>query len=150
MIIIEFAGTAASLKFLQEELLGGDEPWFILAVSGRTKGNQLSGAKFALPCVGPTQGLGLLQPGKWMQRLVETLHACGVTKGRLFQRVFGTPKLHEFEDDFFTVLEKVQSTSQLIADTVDVRDAYDILRSTRRGVTSHARMRAICRSLKTT
>jgi hypothetical protein len=47
MILIEFAGTAANLKFLQEELLGGDEPWFKLAVSGRTKGNQLLGAKFA-------------------------------------------------------------------------------------------------------
>jgi hypothetical protein len=122
MILIEFAGTAASLKFLEEELLGGDEPWFKLAVSERTKGNQLSGAKFTLPCVGTTQGSGL-QPGKWMQRLVETLHACGVTKGRLFQRVLVTTKLYEFEDDFLTVLEKVQSTSQLIADTVDVRDA---------------------------
>jgi hypothetical protein len=53
--------------------------------------------------------------------------------------VLATPKLHEFEDDFFTVLEKVQSTSLLIADTIDVRDAYGILRSTRREVTSHAR-----------
>jgi hypothetical protein len=138
IILIEFAGTSASLKFLQEELLGGDEPWFKLAVSGRTKGNQLSGAKFTLPCVGTTQGSGL-QPGKWMKLLVETLNACGVTKGRLFQCVLATPKLHEFEDDFFTVLEKVQSTSLLIADTVDVRDTYGILHSTRRGVTSHAR-----------
>jgi hypothetical protein len=73
-----------------------------------------------------------------MKRLVEALNSCGVTKGRLFQRVLATPKLHEFEDDFFTVLEKVQSTSLLIADTIDVRDAYGILRSTRRGVTSHA------------
>jgi hypothetical protein len=109
MVLIEFAGTASSLKFLRAEVLGGSEPWFKLAVSGRTKGNQLSGVKFALPCVGTTLGSGLL-PGKWMQRLIKTLVSCGITKGRLFQRVLPKPKLHEFEDEFFTVLEKVQST----------------------------------------
>jgi hypothetical protein len=138
MVLIELSRTASSLKFLRAEVLGGDEPWFKLAVSGRTKGNQLSGAKFALPCVATTLGSGLL-PGKWMKRLVEALVSCGVTKGRLFQRDLPKPKLHEFEDNFFTVLEKVQSTSSMIGATVDVRDVYGILRSTRRGVTSHAR-----------
>jgi hypothetical protein len=67
MVLIEFAGTANSLRFL-----GDSEPWFKLVVSGRTKSNQLSGAKFALPCVTTTQG-SALEPGKRMKRLVETL-----------------------------------------------------------------------------
>jgi hypothetical protein len=138
MVLVEFAGTASSLKFLKAEVHEGSEPWFKLAVLGRTKGNQLSGAKFALPCVGTTLGSGLL-PGKWMQRLIETLVSYGITKGRLFQRALPKPKLHEFEDDFSTVLEKVQSTTSAIGPLVDVRDLYEILRSTRRGVTSHAR-----------
>jgi hypothetical protein len=138
MVLIEVAGTASSLKFLKGEVHEGSEPWLRLAVSGRTKGDQLSGSKFALPCVGTTSGSGLL-PGKWMHRLIETLVSCGITKGRLFQRVLPKPKLHEFEDDFFTVLEMVQSTTSVIGPSVDVRDLYGILRSTRRGVTSHAR-----------
>jgi hypothetical protein len=132
MVLIEFAGTANSLRFL-----GDSEPWFKLVVSGRIKGNQLSGAKFALPCVATTQG-STLEPGKWMKQLVETLRGCQVRKGRLFQRMLASPRLYEFEDDFFTVLEKIQSIMDLIADSVDVRGAYGILRSTRRGVTSHA------------
>jgi hypothetical protein len=138
MVLIEFAGTASSLKFLKGEVHEVSEPWFKLAVSGRTKGNQLLGSKFALPCVGTTLGSGLLR-GKWMQRLIETLVSCRITKGRLFQQVLSKPKLHEFEDDLFTVLEMVQSTMSVIGPSVDVRDLYGILRSTRRGVASHAR-----------
>jgi hypothetical protein len=74
-----------------------------------------------------------------MKRLVETLRGCQVRKGRLFHRKLALPRLYEFEDDFFTVLEKIQSTTDLIVDSVDVRDAYGILRSTRRDVTSQAR-----------
>jgi hypothetical protein len=50
-----------------------------------------------------------------------------------------TPKLHEFEDDWFTVLEKVQATTPFIENNVEVRKAYGIGRSEWRGVTAHAR-----------
>jgi hypothetical protein len=33
----------------------------------------------------------------------------------------------EYDHDFFKVIEKVQSTTDLIADDVDVREAYGIL-----------------------
>jgi hypothetical protein len=45
----------------------------------------------------------------------------------------------EYEHDFFMVIEKVQSTSDLIADDVDVTEAYGILLSLQRSVTAHAR-----------
>jgi hypothetical protein len=120
MVLIEFMGMTSSLRFLEDS-----KPWFKLVVSGQTKGNQLSGA-----CVATTQG-SALEPGKWMKRLVETLRGCQVRKGRFFQRKLASPRLYEFEDDFFTVLEKIQSTADWIADSVDVRDAYGMLRSTR-------------------
>ena len=41
MLLIERAGTANSLKFLQDG-------WFKIIISRATKGNQLSGAKFGL------------------------------------------------------------------------------------------------------
>jgi hypothetical protein len=64
MPFIEFAGTAQSLKHLNEP-----RNYFNNVVSGRTKGVQLAGAKFRIPCVGTTDGIGL-EPGKWMKRLV--------------------------------------------------------------------------------
>jgi hypothetical protein len=45
MLLIELAGTAQDLVFLKDDTC----PHFILVVSGRTKGNQLSGAKFGVP-----------------------------------------------------------------------------------------------------
>eukprot|EP00978_Attheya_sp_CCMP212_P030031 scaffold108978_cov37-Attheya_sp.AAC.1 len=54
-------------------------------------------------------------------------------------RRLNPPKLYEFENDFMTVLEKVQATTRFIGAEVDVRNDYGILRTLRRGVTSHAR-----------
>jgi hypothetical protein len=48
-----------------------------------------------------------------------------------------TSKLQEFEDDFFTVLEKVQATRTLIDDDVDIKEVYGLGRLGRRGVTVH-------------
>jgi hypothetical protein len=45
MLLIEFAGTANSLKHMNDAL-----PHFVLVILGRTKGNQLSGSKFGIPC----------------------------------------------------------------------------------------------------
>jgi hypothetical protein len=134
MLIIELPGTANSLKHLDDRV----DPHFKFILLGRTKGNQLSGAKFGVPCVPVTAGTNL-RPGRWVKRLVDTIHASGRRSGRLFSRRLATPKMHEFEDDFFTVLEKVQATTNWIDDDVDIRDVYGISRSERRGVTAHAR-----------
>lgn len=134
LLTIELAGTANSLVHLDDAV----NAHFKFILLGRTKGNQLSGAKFGVPCVPVTAGTHL-RPGRWVNRLVDTLHSQGRRSGRLFSRRLVTAKLHEFEDDFFTVLEKVQVTSVALADDVDVREAYGIGRSGRRGVTAHAR-----------
>jgi hypothetical protein len=128
------AGTANSLRHLTDAV----DAHFKFSILGQTKGNQLSGAKFGVPCVPVTKGTNL-RPGRWIQRLVETLHTTGKRSGRLFSRRLATPKMHEFEDDFFTVLEKVQATTDFIEEDVDVREEYGIGRSSRRGVTAHAR-----------
>jgi hypothetical protein len=134
MLIIELAGTRNSLVHLNEKI----DPHFKFNILGRTKGNQMSGAEFKVPCVPITEGTGL-QPGKWVQRLVLTLRDMGTTRGRLFQRALKPSKLMEFENDFYTILEKVQSSTNLIGEEVCIRDEYGILRSLRRGVTAHAK-----------
>jgi hypothetical protein len=49
MLLIEFAGTSNSLRHMNDSL-----PHFVLVISGQTKGNQLSGSKFGIPCVSVT------------------------------------------------------------------------------------------------
>jgi hypothetical protein len=47
--------------------------------------------------------------------------------------------LQEFENDFFTVLEKVQAITNLIPQDVEIRDECGLARTLRRTVTAHAR-----------
>jgi hypothetical protein len=120
MPLVEFSGTAQSLKYLQEE-----RRYFTMVLSGRTKGLQTAGAKFKVPCVGTTGGTGL-EPGKWVKRLVWTPVKQKQTRGRLFQRQLSIPKLFEFEDDFFTVLERVQSETKVIDSEMDIREKLEL------------------------
>ncbi|KAG7373554.1 hypothetical protein IV203_034278 [Nitzschia inconspicua] len=105
MLQIELAGTANSLKFMKDEAT----PHFCLRILGRTKGNQLSGANFDLPCVATTAGTNL-RPGRWIERLVKTIHDEG----------------------------RVQATTDLIREDLDLRDEAGISRTIRRGATDHA------------
>lgn len=73
------------------------------------------------------------QPLPWLKPYTPCDHALG----RLFSQRLATSKLQEFEDDFFTVLEKVQATRTLIDDDVDIQEVYGIGRLGRRGVTVH-------------
>jgi hypothetical protein len=141
MILIERAGTVNSLSHLKDA-----DPWFKLVISGPTKGNQLSGSKFAIPIVGTTQGSNL-EPGKWVQRLATILKDEGSKNGRLFTRRLNPPRLFEFEEDFFRVLEKIQATTDLISSEELVSELYGILRSSRRGVTTHARNMGVAETL---
>ena len=134
MPLIEFAGTADSLKYLRDF----DCPHLVLVVSGPTKGNQLGGAKFGVPIAARTEGNFLL-PGKWVERLCNLMTLQGDGRGRLFQHVFVPARLEEFEFDFYRYLREVQNTSTLIDKGIDVDDVYGILRSSRRGMTAHAR-----------
>lgn len=88
MLLIEYAGMANSLKFLEDKNM----PHFVLVVSGRTKGNRPSGARLELPIVSTTTGTHL-QLGKWIKRLVELIRSEGQGHGPLFQRKLNPPKL---------------------------------------------------------
>jgi hypothetical protein len=134
MLLLDYAGTRKGV----EKLRTGHQDFFKLVVLGRSKGNQLSGAEFGIPCVAITEGTGL-QPGKWIIRLIRLLEVQGVKEGPLMRRVLRPGKLVEFQDDFFRVIEMVQATTNLIEDDVFVRDEFGIERSTRRGVTIHAK-----------
>jgi hypothetical protein len=78
----------------------------LLSYLTEPKGNQLSGAKFEVPCVGVTEGMHI-QPGRWVKRLVESNQAVGVRGGgHLFAHNKLVPvKLFEFDNDFFVLLE---------------------------------------------
>jgi hypothetical protein len=134
MLLIELAGTANSLVHMDDV----KHAHFLFVVSGRTKANQLSGAKFGVPCAPVTEGTHL-RPGRWVKRLVEVVQGSGRVGGRLFSRKLVKTKLMEFENDFFTILEKVQATTELIPDDFVIRDECGIARTLRRSVTAHAR-----------
>ena len=137
MPLIELEGTFASLKNIHSPP-PGLPPHFELVVSGSTKDNRLAGAKFAIPCMAVTSGSGLT-PGIWAIRCCNMQRLAGHRNGRLFTMNQPNGKLCEFEQAFYTVLEEVQGRRpDLISPQVEVRDDYGILRSLRRGVTSHA------------
>jgi hypothetical protein len=63
----------------------------------------------------------------------------GRHSGYIFSRKLVTAKFHKFEDDFFTVLEKIQATTVLIDNNMDVCKVDGIGRLGRGGVTVQAR-----------
>jgi hypothetical protein len=64
-----------------------------------------------------------------VKRLVEVVQGSGRVGGRLFSRKLVKTKLMEFENDFFTILEKVQVTTDLIPDDFVIRDECGIART---------------------
>jgi hypothetical protein len=69
---------------------------------------------------------------------VTTIHAKGRRSGRLFQRKLLPSQLCEFEDDFFSLLEQVQSNTDLIDKKMELRDEAGTPRTIRREATDHA------------
>jgi hypothetical protein len=57
MLLIEFAGTSNSSKQMKDLL-----PHFVFLISGGTKGNQLPGSKFGIPCVSATEAMNWIEP----------------------------------------------------------------------------------------
>ena len=134
MPLIEFAGSAESLKHLSNS----KEPYYCLVVTGKTKGARLSGHKIKVPIVAVSQGTNI-RGGRWIRRLVYLKQNLKEGKGRLFQRSLDPPRLSEFEDDFYGLLEKVQEETELIDKDRNVREDFGILRSLRKGATAHAK-----------
>jgi hypothetical protein len=80
MLLIEEAGTRRSLRNLSAPL----EYFSVCITTGRTKGQQVLGSKFEIPCVGKTGGTGL-RPVLWTKRLVDVRRKMKTTGGtRMF------------------------------------------------------------------
>ena len=142
MLQIEFMGTYRSLRFLRDPTL----PHFEVRIVGRTKGHRTGGNRFGIPVVAVTERTKL-EPGRWIRRLTQLLRADGKKDGLLFERNLRSPRLHEFEEDWYEVLENIQHTTKLIDAKVDIREDAGILRTLRRGVSSHARVVGVDREL---
>ncbi len=95
MPLIEFAGTLASLSHMTQQL-GDLPPHFDFVIAGRTKGNQVSGAKFKVTCAAVTEGTGL-QPGLWAWRYCTILKDRGQRGGFLFPGPLSMTKWFKFE-----------------------------------------------------
>jgi hypothetical protein len=63
----------------------------------------------------------------------------GKLGGRLFEQNLRPAKLVEFQEDFFSILEKVQETTDTIAKDLDIREAAGILRTLRKGQSAHTK-----------
>ena len=133
LILIELAGTRNSFVHFKNKI-----PYFNLVLTGRTKGSQTTGSKVAFPCVDRTRGNDL-NPGTWIRRLVAIRDTEKDDSGRLFFRRLVPGRVSEWEFDFYNLLEIIQETTNTIQNSVEVREAYGILRSGRRGATVHAR-----------
>lgn len=137
MTIVELAGTRASLAHLHDDQ--EDTPYFALAIAGRTKMNRNQGAKVRIPCAGETKGSGI-KAGRWMERYVSDLAACGRTSGYLYTKRAGRRSyLADYQEDFFWPLEALQDRGcRGLPVACDIREEYGIWRSLRRGATAHA------------
>lgn len=133
MTQIEEAGTRESLRFKADT-----NPHFEIVISGPTKGNRLSGAKFKIPCMWETEGSGL-KPGVWLEHFLEVKGQGLGRKARLFQ--FGDRKmeLKDCHEIFYGSIEKGREKEIVgLKDKDDLGEIYGIRRSLRRGVTTHA------------
>ena len=133
MLLLEYKGTLASLRFLNCP----GAPHYEVVILGRTKGNQISGSRFKIPVAATTSGSNL-NPGEWMKRYTSILNKISYKGKRLFSKSSSTARLEDFEEDFYQVLERVQSSCSVIPSDVNVREEFGLRRSLRRGVTSHA------------
>jgi hypothetical protein len=72
MLLTEVAWTANSLIHMDDA-----KNDFVFVVTGRTKCNQKSYAKFGVPCAPVTEGT-YLRPGHWVKWLVDIIHGPGI------------------------------------------------------------------------
>jgi hypothetical protein len=82
MLLIELAGMAYSLVHMDDV----KNAHFIFVVSGHTKDNQLSGAKFGLPCA-PVTEEAHLRPGCLVKCFEKDIHGSRRVGGSLFSRI---------------------------------------------------------------
>ena len=133
MLLLEMSGTRNSSTNLS--LNGSDmSGHFVVSISSPVKNSRVTGGRISIPIAAncPSD----LRAGLWMTRYLQCDQR---TTGPLFKMRFQVPKLVEFEDVFFSPLEKVRiDFPELIPETISTREDFGILRSLRRGSNAHA------------
>lgn len=134
VLLIDIAGCRKNIT----ETRAHTRPYVLVALWGRFK--QTPGECYHLMPVVEKTASGL-RAGEWLARLLGVLDRLGVQNGKLFQGLHGEAvKLSKYAEGFYTCLEHVQATRpDLIESDIDVREDYGLSRSSRRGVTTHAR-----------
>jgi len=87
-----------------------------------------------------------LKPLLWVDRLIGEMESRGRTTGWLFADEEGNQlRMTTFEEDIMGTLEDIQATPglDLIPDGIDIRDAYGLARSFRRGATTRAENKGV-------
>jgi hypothetical protein len=113
-------------------------PHVVIALLGRFK-TEISQKYHLMPIVVKTQ-TGL-EPGLWIQRMVEWYDRKGIVRGWVF-RNFKTDeaaRARDYEWDILHELENIQlDTHGIIGENINVMDEYGVSRSFRRGSDTHA------------
>lgn len=114
-------------------------PHVIVVLMGRMK-NEISENNHMMPIVCTTR-TGL-EPGKWVQRMVEWYKLGGIQSGWVFR---GKRNEHEkarasdYEEGILSEIEVIQrETTGIVGEHVNVFDEYGVSRSFRRGSDAHA------------
>jgi hypothetical protein len=118
-----------------------------LFLQGRFK-RQVGEKMFVQPLAYKTQSG--IPVGKWMQRALRTYRELNIHAGPMFRRNKGNARARVSDLDFlfWDVLVRVQDKfPHIIAPTVIVHEEYSVMRSLRRGVTSHAQNLKIPREM---
>ena len=133
MLLLEMSGTRNSSTNLS--LNGSDmSGHFVVSISSPVKNSRVTGGRISIPIAANCPPN--LRAGFWMTRYLQCDQR---TTGPLFKMRFQVPKLVEFEDVFFSPLEKVRiDFPELIPETISTREDFGILRSLRRGSNAHA------------
>ena len=86
-----------------------------------------------------------LQPLLWVQRLVDTLEALGITTGWAFARANGSQaRMSDYQEVIFDKLLSIQQEHpNLIAPGIDILEDYGLARSFRRGATTQAQNKGV-------
>jgi hypothetical protein len=109
-----------------------------LCLKGRFK-RQVGEKTFVQPLAYETKSG--IKIGVWMKRLLRAYQELGIHSGPLFRKGKGVQraKVTDLDMVFWDVLYRVQETlPHIISPSVIIHEEYSVMRSLRRGVTSHA------------
>jgi len=87
-----------------------------------------------------------LKPMLWADRLVDELETYGIRDGWAYQTESGEQmKMSDFEEDVYSLLEEIQADVGLglIPQGIEIREAYGLARSFRRGATTRAENKGV-------